>query len=342
MMHLPAEGESAYPATALLDTDETASHVPPKEPLPQVEGLRDDYRLTPILPEEVEFRHSGWTARRRNVWDALVRTVQSPARLDRFRNCGSGCVVEWHPEEKRWRLSANYCRDRCCQPCGAARSHQVEAALRSWIDDRPLRFVTLTLRHTPHLTLAEQLKRLYDCFGCLRRRIWWKDKVKGGVAILELKLGHDALWHPHLHILLESKFLPQKGLSHEWFAVTGDSYIVDVRLVGGTDNELRYVCKYVGKPLDSSVYNRAPMLDEFVRAIKGKRLILPFGTWHKLNLDAESKQSIGWITIGSLAGLIADAQTDEHAQSVLNILNGIDLARTEMNLSTRLTSDPDG
>jgi hypothetical protein len=229
-------------------------------------------------------------------------------------------MVEWSPEEKRWRLAANYCRDRCCQPCGRARSAQVEAALRAWVGDRSLRFITLTLKHTPHLKLQEQLERLYRSFSSLRRRNWWKDKVKGGVAVLEVKIGKDGLWHPHLHLLLESSYLPQQGLSHEWLAVTGDSYIVDVRKVSQEKNELKYVCSYVGKPLDSSIYNVPEMLDAFVIAIKGRRLILPFGTWHKLSLESEIADGGVWVCMGPLWKLLRDAHTDPHAATILALL----------------------
>src|SRR6059058_353112 len=313
-------GGSGVPATALLDPDETASPCTHANAYSPTDMLRPDFRVTPLLPEEAVFRHSGWSHHRRCVHASLIRTKVSLSRLDRFENCGSGCIVEWSPERKQWRLSANYCRDRTCQPCGRARSCQVEAALRSYVENRPLRFITLTLKHTPHLTLREQLKRLYVSFSTLRRRLWWRQKVKGGVAILEVKIGKDALWHPHLHLLVESAFLPQKDLSHEWLAVTGDSYIVDVRHVGPQQQEVRYVCSYVGKPLDASIYARPAMLDEFIKAIHGKRLILPFGSWSKLSLNAEADAGGVWVAIGPLWRLLREAATDPQAALVLSIL----------------------
>jgi hypothetical protein len=339
---LPAceSGGSVVPDTSLLDPDETASPPTENDALERFNELRPDFRVTPILKEEADFRHSAWKLHRNRVWDSLLRTGQSASRLDRFHNCGSGCTVEWSPDRKEWRLSANYCRDRTCQPCGVARSRQVEAALRSFIENRHLRFATLTLKHTPHLTLPEQLKRLYTSFSTLRRRTWWKDKVKGGVAILEVKIGRDGLWHPHLHLLLESFFLPQKQLSHEWLAVTGDSYIVDVRQVGQEQQEVRYVCSYVGKPLDASIYQRPTMLDEFVRAIKGKRLILPFGTWAKLNLDSESDDPGGWVCVGPLWRLIQDASTDPQAQIILNLLQRRSVRSNEHSISSPPPAPP--
>jgi hypothetical protein len=333
-------GGSGVPATSLLDPDETPSPPTEYDAAQQLETLRPDFRVTPILPEEVDFRHSSWKLHRCRVWDSLLRTGQPAGRLDRFQNCGSGCVVEWSPDRKEWRLSANYCRDRTCQACGLARSRQVEAALRTFLEGKHLRFATLTLKHTPHLTLQEQLKRLYTSFSTLRRRTWWRDKVKGGVAILEVKIGRDGLWHPHLHLLLESFFLPQQQLSHEWLAVTGDSYIVDVRQVGHEQKEVRYVCSYVGKPLDASIYQRPKMLDEFVRAIKGKRLILPFGSWSKLNLESESDDPGGWVCVGPLWRLIQDAATDPQASLILNLLQKRSVRANEHSILSQPPAPP--
>lgn len=39
------------------------------------------------------FRHSGWADRRRLIYDALVRTRQTAARLYAFRTCGDHAYV---------------------------------------------------------------------------------------------------------------------------------------------------------------------------------------------------------------------------------------------------------
>lgn len=313
-------GGAAYAAATSLDPHETSRQFPPEEVLSSPNPPRDDFRITPITAEENAFRHSGWTRHRRRVWDSLMRTGQSRSRMDRFANCGSGCTVFWSPSRRDWTLRANYCRDRCCQPCGVARSRFVRDAVVDFIGTRTVRFVTFSLKHTPHLTLTEQIDRLYEAFSNLRRKKLYRSLVRGGCAVLEVKIGKDLLWHPHLHCLLEGSYLPQKDLSREWLKVTGDSYIVDVRLVGQQRNEVHYVCAYVGKPLDASIYAVPSRLDEFIKAIKGRRLILCFGTWRELDLDAEPEGADDWIAVGSLCTLIAESQTDPTARRILEAL----------------------
>ena len=87
--------------------------------------------------------------------------------------------------------------------------------------------ITLTLRHSD-TPLRDQIKRLSQCFNNLKRREWWKSRVKGGVMFTELKIGRDNKWHVHCHIIAESSYLPNHELSQEWHAVTGDSPVVDV------------------------------------------------------------------------------------------------------------------
>lgn len=55
----------------------------------------------------------------------------------------------------------------------------------------------------------------------------------------------------HQHILIDCDYIPQHTLSEEWHTVTGDSFIVDIRLVDTTKEGLaaaaRYIAKYLGK-----------------------------------------------------------------------------------------------
>jgi hypothetical protein len=50
----------------------------------------------------------------------------------------------------------------------------------------------------------------------------------------------------------------------------------------------RYVTKYASKPLNTSFANSPALLDEALRALKGRRLCLTFGSWYGTPLtDAE-------------------------------------------------------
>jgi hypothetical protein len=118
---------------------------------------------------------------------------------------------------------------------------------------------------------------------------------------------HGAQWHPHLHIVTEGTYIEQKALSRAWHEVTGDSSIVDIRRVADSGDVSRYVCKYVTKPADATIFPVPDRLDEFICAIGGRRLCLTFGTWRGFKLDADPQDVATWVTIGSVETLRNDA-----------------------------------
>lgn len=310
------EPVSPRPSSSSLDPKNQLDRPPSTEVLAAPTPPRDEFRVTPISFEEQQFRHSGWAVRRRQVYDCLCRLSQTPARIDRFCNCGSGCVVEANTLTGDTRFAANYCHDRLCAPCGAARSSRVTRALIAEAGQKMVRFCTFTLRHS-NTPLKDQIDRLYRSFAALRRRRWFLDRVSGGAAVLEIKLGREGLWHVHLHCLVLGKFLPQADLAKEWHAVTGDSYIVDVRKVDDGHNSIRYVSAYVGKPVDASIYQDPARLDEAATALRGRRVINTWGVWAKLDLDADDDTGGVWVVVGTLRDLLRDAANGDRAAAMM-------------------------
>lgn len=305
-----------------LDLHETNDVQLIPEPYPDYPLPRDDFRVPPIEDVEDSFRHRRNMATRKAVFAAMVDLHLSVSRLDRFRNCGSCCYVRWSPSLARASLVGNYCHDRLCPACGESRSRVVQRNLHGFVGKRPTRFVTLTLRHNPLLSLTEMLDRLYRGFKSLRNSPFWKGCTKGGAAFLEVKLSKEGHWHPHLHVICEGSFVDQKELSHQWYLITGDSSIVDVRRVSEGGQELRYVCKYVGKPLDASVYQNREALCKFILAIRGRRMCFTFGSWRGLRLEEPGEDPRDWVTVGRLVDLIRDARSgDPHALKLLNLVS---------------------
>lgn len=199
-------------------------------------------------------------------------------------------------------MTCNHCRDRLCQPCQTARrAHLIEAILVALDGAKTdVRFVTLTLKHndTP---LTAQLDRLYLAFRTLRRTKFWKAAVRGGAFFLEVKVGDDNRYHPHLHILCETPWLDQRELVETWLGITGDSFICHVKPIDDPLHRAKYVTKYATKPADPSVIRNPAKLDEFLLAIKGRRLYQPFGTWRALlpsDSDDEPKRVL--VSLGSI------------------------------------------
>jgi len=269
------------------------------------------------------FRHSGWQADRDRVYDAMVAVGTGASRLLRFAMCGAfAWVMRSADDPAVLRIAGNYCHDRHCIPCARAKAATVAGNLRAQVGDRPHRFITLTLRSTTD-TLTEQVSRLYKCFAKLRRRSCWSDRIKGGAAFLELTYNHErGCWHPHLHVVADGAYLPQQELSSEWLQVTGDSYIVDVRLIRGKDQCLDYVTKYASKGFGHDVIAHRDALEAAIVALRGRRLCLTFGTWRGVCLTAQPPDG-DWLPLAPLGEIIVRAHDgDQWAQAVLANLTG--------------------
>lgn len=234
------------------------------------------------------------------MYEALKRTHRPDARIDRFSNCGAGMMIQKSADGTELRMVCTRCKDRFCIACGAERSAGFAERVAQHLAGRVTRFVTLTLRasNTP---LVDQLDRLYRSFSALRRRAGLKGVFTGGACFLECKIGEGSgMWHPHLHIITEGKYIDCRELSREWHKVTGDSSIVKIKAVPDNSARAAYVTKYVTKPADNSVFAVQAMLDEFICAIGGRRLAMTYGTWRGLKLDGDAPTDEKWITMGSV------------------------------------------
>lgn len=271
----------------------------------------------------ITFRHSGWQRDRRRVLAALQALHPNTSRLDRFKECGSNAWVMVDDEDPgRFRIVADLCHDRFCRPCARARGATIAANLRTYLGKRPFRFVTLTIR-TDGLSLKDALDKLYRSFARLRRSSLWTSRVDGGCAICEIKRGRDAQrWHPHLHLILEGRYLPQAELKKHWLRITRDSFVVDVRMGRSTDEAAGYVTKYVSKPFDQAVVESPDSLREAMHALHGRRLVLTFGTWRGWRL-LDTPSPTGWSPVASLEDLLVRAESGEaYARHVLQTLTG--------------------
>lgn len=298
-----------FPPPTSLDPPETKSPIP-------VPDLAAEPPLVPTA--SIAFRHSGWSTRRTLVRAALVSAGIGDKRIAAFDGCGHGGWV-WRSEQDPnvFKVTADHCHDRWCLPCGAARGRAIARNLAEIVKDKRIRFVTLTLarRNAP---LKDTLKNLGNYFGRLRRSKFWQAAVTGGAAFLEIKRSKDgAGWHPHLHIVAEGKYLHQGTLKAIWHRITGDSYIVDVRAVKNTDQLVRYVTKYVSKPLDSSIFNDHATTVQAIEAMHGRRTCTTFGAWRGQDLTTVADDT-EWISVGPLSELLTQAaQGDEDARFVL-------------------------
>ena len=182
--------------------------------------------------------------------------------------------------------------------------------------------MTLTIR-THGMTLADAVLKLYTSFSKLRQTVFWQTRVTGGCAVCEIKPTQDGLrWHPHLHLLVQGLYIPQKWLANKWYAITGDSYIVDVRSCTEATDAARYVTKYLSKPVPSSIVRNPASLIEAIRALSGRRMVSTFGTWRGLKLTHTETQH-AWSKLCTYMELVARVLAhDVTARRILSHLAG--------------------
>lgn len=188
---------------------------------------------------------------------------------DRVAGCGEWLVFRHYFTADQVRLhAASFCmKPLLCPLCAIRRGAKALEAYAARTEairaSRPLLrafLVTLTVRDGDDLGerhghlrrgLSELFKRRH------RGRGGWASAVAAAVWSYESKRGsRSGLWHPHAHMIVLAESLTVEGagnpgpLSAEWEAITGDSFMVDVRPMaegqelGGFLEVFKYALKF--------------------------------------------------------------------------------------------------
>jgi hypothetical protein len=222
----------------------------------------------------------------RDHWDERIQLIAALANsyypslqrtARRMAACGESVRLALDPETDTVTPIITRCRDRICPYCTVARTVRAKLQLLAIIGtmSNP-RSVVLTARSSDD-PLGRQLPWLRQAFRRLRGYKKWQALVTGGVYTLEITYNpRRAQWHPHVHIIIDGLYFPQKLLSALWRKATGDSDVVWIQAIEDTPKAAMELAAYIGKPpnirnLDN---NR---LREYVRATHGLRMLQTFG-----------------------------------------------------------------
>lgn len=106
------------------------------------------------------------------------------------------------------------------------------------------KLITLTL--TKRRSVDENLNRIWDLRRALFRRLRKKRyRIGAWVGVVELP--------NHIHLVADTSYIPQRKISTIWKALSGDSYIVDIRPLRGAERGAGYVSKYLSKALGANM-----------------------------------------------------------------------------------------
>lgn len=215
---------------------------------------------------------------------AAVDERDDKKRAEAFRACRSSSWFVRHRVTSEIRLASSRCNLRWCPLCIKTKRYVMRQALIPWVKRaKKPKFVTLTLKHSD-APLDHQIKSLYKFFGILRRRPFWKKRITAGVWFFQIKRGkNDGLWHPHLHLICDGRYVPQKELSEAWDNVTGGSKIVDIRQVKDPKKAADYVSRYATAPCDLTSFSDDDAIEIF-DSLHGRRICGSFGNCRDLQL----------------------------------------------------------
>jgi hypothetical protein len=292
--------EESAPVSSLtsLDPDETSVRF-------HHAALEDEWGR-PLPPDMIDehpehatlhlnFRHSFWKVRR----DATIRAFASQMipgrRRERFEMCGQvAWLLRAKDDSERYRIGSNRCHDRWCEACAVEKRRTVTQNVGARLAGKTLRLLTLTLKANDD-GLRASLTRLIRGFRRMRGERFFRETQTGGMYFIEVTLnGTTRRWHPHLHVLIEGKYLPHEQIKQSWLAITGDSYVVDIRQCHNSKIAASYVAKYASKAVSSNVWHDRERFCEAIVAIAGQRTFQPFGTWTHLRLSRPPADDHEW------------------------------------------------
>jgi hypothetical protein len=297
----PSDKEYLQFSTPILDPHETTS---PKR-------LKPTYRQQFLQSCESEYDATA---------EAYEQIYPHPSDRPRYalNECRRFAYFALDRTSGNVKVMSNGCRDRWCPMCAGQKSKFARESVQSWVEtlEEP-RFLTLTLEHCED-DLLPQVEFLQDAFRRLRYRAFWKRNVFGGVWFLQVhRSKNDGCWHPHLHILLEGKYMEKHELSDLWKLVTFGSYILKIKRVHDVERTAKYVARYTARPAKLADMLLADRV-EMIKTLKGKRLCGTFGNAKVITLTPPKVESgADWVQIDYYDTLVEKSATDKNAMNIL-------------------------
>jgi hypothetical protein len=228
-----------------------------------------------------------------------ISSVGNSQLAARVTGCGEYLLFRHYFTVDQVRLhAAQFCKKHLlCPLCAIRRGSKAlqaylpryEAVRASEPALRPF-LVTLTVKDGENL--RERFKHLMRS----QRELWMQrhrgrgsplDVVQAAVWSYEVKRGRGSgLWHPHLHMVAMARQAPDEAwLASEWHAITGDSFIVDVRPIDQDEPASGFleVFKYALKFSDMEVEDTYAAF----QVLKGRRLVGSAGRFRGIEIPEQ-------------------------------------------------------
>lgn len=195
-------------------------------------------------------------------------------------------------EDKRYKVvKTSSCHVRLCPVCQWRRSLNTFRNLAQVYSAPELAgqkhlFVTLTQQNVSGEQLGEEIKRISDAYTAMLRRVPLKNIVQGYTRTIEVTIGKDGLYHPHIHAIWtvsgsygSKEYISQNKLCQEWQKALKLDYkpVCDIRRIQNVlGKSVAEVAKYSVKPseyISGKISDTAEIIKILDPALDGKRFV---------------------------------------------------------------------
>lgn len=260
--------------------------------------LKKSWDLSAPLNRSQEFLFDDVRTWRQYVLWAMAMSNERDKKIDTYRTCGCNAVVLREEETSEVAIKPIGCGNRLCPYCRQRFKKSVTRVLSNLAKDWAInswRMITLTQPHL-HLPLAQCFAILRKRFDQLRSSVFWQKHCQYGTAFTEATLSENTgLWHPHIHIVVRSGFIPREELHELWEKILGadskGTAFPDVRLLHSPHVLSSYLAKYLGKPPKRLLQqDHLPEFFDYYLSMQGFHALWSFGS-RQAKLDREERMS---------------------------------------------------
>ncbi|MBA7625089.1 hypothetical protein ES703_32510 [subsurface metagenome] len=303
------------PIGAILSN--THSSLATAEALPLVHNREPSVRSA--LPDTYQAHRAGFDLR---AWHASgnfyfhVDEVLTTDYVSKWEACRRGAWFARHVDTGEVRVFTRSCRLRWCSLCSSARRAFITGEVANWIRHASYpKFLTLTLKHS-NAPLLFQINSLYEYFRKYRHAKFFSDNTTGGIWFFQIKRAkHTGQWHPHIHCIIEGKYMQQRKLSKLWYRITSGSKIVDIRPIRDQCKAANEVARYASAPADVSSMDPTDYYEVF-QSVHSRKTCGTWGSARSVLLkqpsatDKDSWRSVGdWSIVREGQGQFAEADS---------------------------------
>lgn len=275
----------------------------------------------PLFPSYREHLLSKLKPLYEKAYEYYIGTNESQLSFSqqRFLTCHNKALFAREKSTGFVRVLSRSCHLRFCPICNRAKENIIRRNVSDWLQkQRYPKFLTLTMKNCTE-NLRDEIDRLYSCFQQLRRLKLIKKRVGAGIWFFQITRSKDhTSWHPHLHCLLTGGCIPIGTLRREWERLTGDSMIVNIKMIRDLDKAACEVARYSAR---SCSILKLDMMEifELDEALRKRRICGTWGKAHKQRLTSPPKyKSEEWSIIGSWSAVTNCMNTDKSARAIFD------------------------